>query len=438
MKWKIIIIVLAGIVFGTIYAYRDLMEEELLALVRPTDADPVPTLKAEPRDYAISTLATGELTGLESIPIDAPRTRMGSLKLAWIVDEGTAVHPGDTLIRFDSTEANLKLIENQNTVTSYDYQLSKADENSQTEHRVLNYDLEGAEREVNFSVNQIRKDETIFSRWEIQESLMNADLARFRRGVLEDKGGLRGDQSKAEHRILEIEQEKARYEVDTAQETLASLALKTQINGVVLYKRSWWRSLAPGTEVWPGQRLLEIASLDKFQGKVHVVETEISGIEVDQPVQVTLNAIPGQVFSGHVTKVGRAAEQRDRDDPRKYFTCDILMDVPPELMTKLKPGMSVEARIQSGTFNKAFVLPKSAVIKRESDFVVFVTDGTEKYREIPVKILDSDHGFFLVEGIQAGQEVCLRHPYDDQTLHLPDFNAPSSASRSERFVMIFN
>ena len=41
--------------------------------------------------------------------------RTGSLKVAWVADEGRIVNPGEVLIRFDYTEALVSLEQSQNT-----------------------------------------------------------------------------------------------------------------------------------------------------------------------------------------------------------------------------------------------------------------------------------------------------------------------------------
>ena len=52
-----------------------------------------------------------------------------------------------------------------------------------------------------------------------------------------------------------------------------------------------------------------------------------------------------------------------------------------------------------------------------------------------VTILDSDHGFFIIDGVRSGEVIALRHPYEKQQLHLPDFNATPAMTTERRFVV---
>lgn len=439
MKRKLIlgVVVLIGIAGAMVWFARSDTRQRLMNLIWPREEDPLPTVRIQKQDYTIAVSADGELTGLQTVPLSAPAVRRGSLKVAKVVEEGSIVAAGEVVVRFDSTDATLALEKNQNTVTSYNYQIDKSHSDQKTDTTVLGFDRQAADIEVDYADHQVRRDEDIFSRWEIQESIMSAALAKYRKGVLEKKGQFKSVLSGAEIDILNIDRGQAESEVQFAQETLSSLELKTPIAGVALYFRRWMNELKAGAEVWPGQPLLEIASLHQFQCRLNVVENEASGVVEGRPVRVRLTALPGLSLSGRIKKMARVADQITREDPRKYFTCDVLLDVPVDLLTKLKPGMQLQGVIEAGRRKAAMVAPKSAVIKKESRFVVFVKTGTI-FVERPVTILDSDHGFYVLQGLQDGEEICLRHPYEKQELRLPDFSAPSAASQSRRFMVMFD
>ena len=79
------------------------------------------------------------------------------------------------------------------------------------------------------------------------------------------------------------------------------------------------------------------------------------------------------------------------------------------------------------------VVPKSAVIREGSAFVVYVKKGSDYLRR-EVEIIDGDYAFYEVEGLEEGEEICLRHPEQEQQLHLPDFQSPTLSTRQRQFV----
>ncbi len=438
MKVKIAVLILIVVALSlTGFYVKDRAVNIVSAYFKPAAEDPIPSVRAAVKAYTLQVGADGELTGLEMKQVQAPRIPRGSLKIAWLEKEGTIVAAGAPIVRFDNSDALLNLQQNQNTVATYESRISKSREDGRSQEEVFRIDRNAAELDLNYSERQIREDEEIFSRWEIEESIMSAALAKYKKGNIERRSSLNRTLSDADLNILGIESKKAGAEVKMAEQTLSSLEVPSPAAGVVLYKRiGWGRMVEVGTEVWPGMTLLEIADLNKFQGKLNVVESDIAGVEPGKKVRVDLDSFPGYQVMGTVTKVATAAQQFNRDDPRKYFVCDVVMDVPLDMMHRLKPGMKIRGEIEIANRPNSIVLPKSALIKKGSEFIVFVKKD-EKYLERKVKIVDGDYAFYLVDGVKGGEEVCLQHPFEKQKLRLPDFSAPSPATQGRRFTVIF-
>jgi RND family efflux transporter MFP subunit len=433
-KTGLVLLLLVVLGFG-MYLIWGKVSGSVREWLTPPDQDPVPTMTATKGSYKLIVPAEGELLGLSTIPVMTPRVRTGSLKISWLADEGRVVNEGQKVVQFDPTDAELSLQQSENQVDSYDYRITQTDENNRGTITSLQKDEEAAQLEVSFATDQIRKDEDIFSRWDIEESLMSAALADFRKKTVNSKVDLQHKVGNADLKILDISQKKAQVEMNMAKETLSALTLTAPTQGVLIYERRGLDPLEVGSEVWPGQPVLQIASLDKFRARVRIPEKDVVGVRRGQDVAVTLEAFPAETFHGKVTRLSRIAKQIDRDDPRKYFECDVLLAVPMDEMEKLKPGMAARAEIHLGSFEDAFVLPRSSLIKKETGWVVFLAEKNDQYVEQPVEILGSDHGFYLVQGLEEGATVCLRHPFESQKLALPDFNAPAAPTRTERFVI---
>ncbi len=436
MKTKVLFVGLVLLSAGAFY-FRDQASGSLSAYFAASSEETVPTLRMSPRDFQVELSVEGELTGLKTTPIRAPRVPEGPLKIAWMAEEGKIVQPGETVVIFDNTDAQLAIETNQNTVESFDQKIAKNQAESDTELEILGMERRAAALELDYSRNQIRKDEVIFSRWEIQESIMSAALAEYKSSHLDHKGRLQGKLNEADRTILNIDKSKAQIQMDMAERTLSSLEVASDVEGVVLYKRDFFTDIEIGSEVWPGREVLEIADLRQFQGGVQIPEIDIAGVEPGQSLQVELHAFPGQKLNGTVGQLAKIAQQKSRSDPRKYFMATVTLDAPLDTMQRLKPGMRFRGSILIAHRQSAFVVPRSAVFKQDDNFLVFLQKPQE-FEERRVEILESDHGFYLIEGVKEGEEVCMRHPFQAQQLHLPDFNAPSAASQSRRFVMFFD
>lgn len=432
MKKVYLALSLLVVAAGAASHFRDVGRQWLATLMDPQENEPVPLMRVTPQNYRVLVRADGELTGLQITPVHAPMVKTGSLKLAWLADEGQIVEKGDTVVTFDQTDAELTLLQSHNTLDTQNHLIEKQKMEARSRAATLMRDLESTDLELDYTQDQIRKDERIFSRWEIQESIMSAALARYRKGHLNRKGEVEQGLSEADLRLLQVDRKMAETEMEMARETLSSLEAKAPLGGVVLYRRSW-TVLEVGSEVWPTQPLMDIADMERFRARLFVPENQIRGVQTGKKVQVRLDAFPGENFSGEIDKVDKIARQRHPRDPRKFFLCEARLHVSPESMEKLNPGMRFSAEIELGEKTGVIVIPRSAVIKKDSEFVVFVREGGE-YVEKKIEIVDSDFGFHVVQGVAAGTRICLRHPLEDQRLHLPDFSSPTASTQRRRYV----
>jgi HlyD family secretion protein len=108
--------------------------------------------------------------------------------------------------------------------------------------------------------------------------------------------------------------------------------------------------------------------------EVKVDETDIVNIRLDQPAEVTVDALPGKVFKGHVTLVGDQALLRSTGiatsqsttgtEEAKDFKVVITLDNP---TSDLRPGLSTTAKITTAHKSSALSLPIQALTMHNPD-----------------------------------------------------------------------
>jgi HlyD family secretion protein len=113
-----------------------------------------------------------------------------------------------------------------------------------------------------------------------------------------------------------------------------------------------------GTE---GATLMTLADMSIITAEVKVDETDIVNIQLGQPAEITVDALPGKVFKGHVTLVGDQALLRSTGqatststtgtEEAKDFKVIVTLDT---VSNDLRPGLSTTAKIT--TAHKAGVL----------------------------------------------------------------------------------
>ena len=439
-KTLILLAVLALVSLAVVYGRESLRNggfvQKFISYLEASQEERIPAIVVKRQDYTVKARAQGILVGLYSVPVLAPRVRSGPMRIAGLAPEGSVVARGETLVRFDETDARLSLEQGENQLATQSHLIENSMVRQAGEIRQLGMDQQSADLEQSYSKSQIRKDETIFSQWEIRESLVNVDLAASRLAFLSNREGLQEELGESQLRELNVEKTSVEAEVDLAREVLSSLSVKSPAPGVIVYRKIEFTPPEVGTTVWPGQTIMEISSVDRFRAIVSIPEVGIGKIRVGNRAEVVLDSFPYKQIAGQIESLSRVAKLLHRRDPRRYFECSVLLDVDPDLALALKPGMDLDVSILVEPFVDSLVLPRSAVFAEGSRTFAFVTGSSSEYEERDVNIVASDHGFYVVEGLEEGMEVCLRHPLRGDEIVLPDFSTPTGATRDSEFVIV--
>src|SRR3984885_13247411 len=132
-----------------------------------------------------------------------------------------------------------------------------------------------------------------------------------------------------------------------------------------------------GIQNAPGSTLMTLADLSVITAEVQVDETDIVNVQLGQPAQVTIDAIPKKIFKAVVTQIGDNAivrstgvstsQQAGSSQEAKDFKVVVTLQDPPD---DLRPGLSATAKITTAPRGNALTIPIQALtIRRQSDLV---------------------------------------------------------------------
>src|SRR5579862_9176519 len=113
-----------------------------------------------------------------------------------------------------------------------------------------------------------------------------------------------------------------------------------------------------------GSTIMTLADMSVITAEVKVDETDIVNVALDQPVDVTVDALPGRIFKGHVTEVGDQALLRTTGlsttqsttgtEEAKDFKVVVTLDKASE---DLRPGLSATAKITTANKPNTLTIP---------------------------------------------------------------------------------
>ncbi len=130
-----------------------------------------------------------------------------------------------------------------------------------------------------------------------------------------------------------------------------------------------------GIQNAPGSTLMTLDDMSIVTVEVKVDETDIVNVKLNQPAEITIDALPKQTFKGKVTEIGNIAVLRSTgvatsqslagSTEAKDFKVVVTIQDPPE---NLRPGLSATAKITTASKQDVLTIPIQAItIRRESE-----------------------------------------------------------------------
>lgn len=133
--------------------------------------------------------------------------------------------------------------------------------------------------------------------------------------------------------------------VSVAEVQVAQARVLAPFDGVVVN-----RDLEEGEWAAPGTPVVTVENHERLWVRLDVEETRLGALKLGQAAQVTVVAVPGRTFVGHVVEVGAQGDfainrdvKRGRPDVRTFRVRVAMDDRPAEL----RPGMTAEVTIPS-------------------------------------------------------------------------------------------
>lgn len=341
----------------------------LLTLLCVTAAN-AEDLKVKQGDFVQTTILTGSLTAQKAERFAVPRTNSWRIQLKWMVKEGTAVKPGDPVVRFDTSNL-VSDIENMEMSLQGKKEL-RAQKLAELEHKKFELDVQLKRAETNYK--KIELDAAVPRGLESNQKYdqLQLDLKKNRQTLentrLEKKVRLAA--LTADIRKLEIETQEERDKLRKNKEMLKGLVLHAVTEGTVVYSRHQWqgRKIQVGDNVVATWTVATIPDINSLQVEAWVNETGINELKKGQKVNMILDAYPEKQFTGSVIDVQNSAEKRKQWGKAHYFMVRIGLDE--KDLTIMKPGMSVKCLVTTAEHADALLIPITAVHYDGRDFLL--------------------------------------------------------------------
>ncbi len=199
---------------------------------------------------------------------------------------------------------------------------------------------------------------------------------------------------------------------------LSFTTILSPMDGVVTARRiELGETAVPGIQNQPGTVLLTISDMSKIEAEMEVDEASIPTVKQGQKAVVRIDAYPNQTFDAEVTEVGGSPILKASANEAIKFKVKVWIKNPP---LTIKPGLSAQADIFTGSRENVVAIPIQSLITREikpkpgekpkpgaprDEEGVYLVEN-RKSRFVPVKTgLLGDLNVEVTEGLKGGERV---------------------------------
>ncbi len=378
----------------------------------------IPTVTVKEADVQLKVFTKGALRTEQSRAISAPPISGGTLQIIQLPPGGTQVHAGDVVLEFDPSQQEYSLAQNRSDLEQADQEIAKAKADAAVQTAEDQTALLKARYAVRRAELEVSKNE-LLSQIDAQKNVLALDEAKRALAQLEQDIRSHGASNEAALAISEEKHHKARLAMDRADQNIKNMRVPSPIDGLLVIHGNresaagmfFGNMTLPdyhvGDQVNPGSSIAEVIDSSRLEVSAQVGETDRTNLKTGQAADISIDALPGEIFKGTVKTVGGATAHNFWDDNTKHkFDVAIQLD---RVDPRLRPGFEARLSILGDQLSRAVSLPAEAIFEHDGKNIVYCKrSGGFEIQEVKLRALSE--GRAILDGVTAGTVVALVNP----------------------------
>ncbi len=238
---------------------------------------------------------------------------------------------------------------------------------------VVSPEIAGRIARINFKeAERVEQGQVLF---ELDAEILRAERARARSDLALATANHERAQTLARQgtgTLRARDEAEAAYQAADAQLTLAEARLAKAVITAPFSGVVGFRAVSVGAYVSPGDRIVELASIDPLKVEFRVSEVFLPHLRVGLPVRMTVDARPGAAIDGEIVAVDPIVDVNGRAVRLRAQVRN------PDGL--LLPGMFARIRIVVQERPQAVLVPEAAVFRADGGLFVYLVDGGKAVR----------------------------------------------------------
>ena len=328
-------------------------------------------------------------------------------KITGMVEHGTEVEEGDSLLSLDPSSVMKFLVEQENNLEMEKAALNKLLVEHSNRAKELTSQLN--QQQATYSMEKLELEKSQFD----SESNKKIQDLEFKKAEISLNKTLKSVEYNEKiavygRRIQKIKVRQLEYEIANANHALSRLVLLSPNKGIlqIAYNRSTRQLYKIGDESYPNRSLASIPDLSRMKVKSTVNEVDIGKIKMGQRVIIRLDAFPDLEFNGEIVAIGKLSHEKERESNIKVFDVEVLIDENDKEV--LKPGMTVSCEIIYSKFEDVLYVPNDCIMRVNGQYFMHLNKRGNIIKT-PVELGPRNNTFTVIYGdFTEGQPVVSR------------------------------
>jgi multidrug efflux pump subunit AcrA (membrane-fusion protein) len=360
--------------------------------------------RVEKGNFKQTLVESGELAAVrtKSFVMERYGRRWYEFKIIGLLDHGTKVKAGDSLIQLDPTEIKNYIVEQQSDLEIQKAALEKMLVDRANRQSAMKASLKN--EEASFRLKKLGME---YSKFE-SERIRNIRELEFKQAEIAYNkvvNNMKMSEIIADNdlKIQQIRVQRLQNDIQDAYAILPRLTIRTPIPGIfqVGTNRRGNTMLKLGDMVYQGTSLGNVPDLTWMQVNATVDETDYLKIFTGQKVTVRLDALPKVAFPGQVVEIAKLCHPKDGKSKQKVFDIVVRMLVSDE---RLKPGMTVSCEFICEDIPNVLFIPLNCVERTPEGTFAYVKKGTT-YERTAIQTGPANNRYIVVKDLKEGQLV---------------------------------
>lgn len=308
-------------------------------------------------------LLTGDLRAGSSVELSVPKTDSWQLTIRWMAEDATLVKAGDKVLEFDNgtfvSGLEQKRIAASEATSSYrSLRDISALATAVKEHELAQFKIALEKANLLASVPA-----GLLPQRTVQERLL--EKSRAETAVARAESELVAGRKAAvlESKVKEIELEKAKRAVESAERSIGELVLIAPRDGLLLLGEHPWegRPYRVGDTVQPGMRMLSMPDVtEPMLVRAELSDVDDGQVSLGMTGTCTLDAYPREPLDCKVIELAPVAGNRNRESLRRGFT--VTLGLAKTDQARMRPGMSVKIDLRRPSAPGLLLAPRGAIV----------------------------------------------------------------------------